>query len=62
LKTVSAFSSCELDILHLLRKGLHFKLIGDKLHISQLTVSSHVANMFEKVGVTNKKELVNKMW
>ncbi len=56
-----ALSTREVEILLLLREGLPYKLIGDKLHISQRTVSSHVANMFEKVGVTNKMELVNKM-
>lgn len=57
-----ALSSREVEILLLLREGLPYKLIGDRLHISQRTVSSHVANMFEKVSVTNKMELVNKMF
>ncbi len=56
-----ALSTRELEILLLLREGLPYKLIGDKLHISQRTISSHVANMFEKVNVTNKMELVNRM-
>jgi DNA-binding NarL/FixJ family response regulator len=57
-----ALSTREVEILLLLREGLPYKLIGDKLHISQRTVSSHVANMFEKVNVTNKMELVNRMF
>jgi len=56
-----ALSTREVEILLLLREGLPYKLIGDKLHISQRTVSSHVANMFEKVKVTNKMELVRRM-
>lgn len=57
-----ALSTREVEILLLLRVGLPYKLIGDKLHISQRTVSSHVANMFEKVNVTNKMELVNRVF
>jgi DNA-binding NarL/FixJ family response regulator len=56
-----ALSTREVEILLLLREGLPYKLIGDKLHISQRTVSSHVANIFEKVSVTNKMELGNRM-
>ncbi len=56
-----ALSTREVEILLLLREGLPYKLIGDKLHISQRTVSSHVANMFEKVNVTNKMELVRRI-
>jgi DNA-binding CsgD family transcriptional regulator len=56
-----ALSTRELEILLLLQDGRPYKLIGDKLHISQRTVSSHVGNMFEKVGVTNKMELVRKL-
>ena len=56
-----ALSTREVEILLLLREGLPYKLIGDKLNISQRTRSSHIANMFEKVNVTNKMELVRRI-
>lgn len=51
----------EAQILKLLSEGLPYKIIADQLNISLRTVTSHVANMFSKVKVTNKMELVSKM-
>ncbi|MDZ7606866.1 MAG: helix-turn-helix transcriptional regulator [Cyclobacteriaceae bacterium] len=56
-----AFTSREVETFLMLREGLPYKLIADRLNISQRTVSSHVANMFDKVSVTNKMELVSRM-
>ena len=54
-------SGREIEIAHLIRQGFKYKLIGETLYISERTVSKHVQNIFEKVRVTNKVELLNKL-
>lgn len=44
----------ERDILHLLREGLPNKLIAARLDVSEVTVKSHLGNMFRKLGVQNR--------
>lgn len=51
----------EIEIVQLLRQGSKYQTIGEKLFISELTVKKHVHNVFEKVGVNNKVELIHKM-
>ncbi len=51
----------EIEIVKLLRQGLKYHLIAEKLFISELTVKKHVHNVFEKVSVSNKVELVHKL-
>ena len=54
-------TSREIDIIKLLVTGKPYKLIGDNLHISDKTVAKHISNIFLKVGVSNKLELINKL-
>ena len=54
-------TSREVEILKLLSEGLPYKLIATRLNISIRTVTTHVANMFSKVNVTNKMELVSRI-
>jgi DNA-binding NarL/FixJ family response regulator/two-component sensor histidine kinase len=51
----------EVEVFDLLRTGLPYKDIADKLKISVLTVSRHVANVFHKLGVKNKLEALRKL-
>lgn len=51
----------ETDIARLICKGMKYKEIGENLYISERTVTKHVQNIFEKVGVSNKIELINKI-
>ena len=51
----------EIDIVKLLIKGQPYKIIGDNLNISAKTVAKHISNIFSKVGVGNKVELINKL-
>ena len=48
----------ELDVLRLLAKGSANKQIGAQLHISESTVKTHVANIFQKLEVTDRTEAV----
>lgn len=51
----------EVEIVHLLVEGCSNKLIGDRLFISDKTVAKHVQNIFEKVGVNSRVEMLKKM-
>lgn len=51
----------EVEIVNLLITGQPYKIIGDTLNISVNTVAKHVSHIFQKVKVTNKVELMNKL-
>ncbi|OJW81818.1 MAG: hypothetical protein BGO69_15055 [Bacteroidetes bacterium 46-16] len=51
----------EIEIVKLILKGTQYKTIAKALFISEKTVSKHIQNVFEKVNVTNKVELINKL-
>lgn len=51
----------EKDIAKLICDGLKYKEIGEELFISERTVTKHAQNIFEKVQVSNKVELINKL-
>jgi len=53
-----ALTERELDVLRLLAKGSANKEIGNKLHISESTVKTHVANIFQKLDVSDRTEAV----
>ena len=50
----------ELEVLHLLSKGLLYKEISDDLGISQNTVKNHCKNIYKRLHVQNKTEALNK--
>ena len=54
-------TSREKDIAKLICLGHKYKAIGDALFIAERTVTKHVQNIFEKVEVSNKIELINKL-
>jgi signal transduction histidine kinase/DNA-binding NarL/FixJ family response regulator len=54
-------TSREKDIVNLIRQGHTYKEVGEALFIAERTVTKHVQNIFEKVQVSNKMELINKL-
>lgn len=50
----------ELEVLELLRERLMHKEIGQKLDISPMTVKRHATNIYEKLGVGNRRDAVNR--
>ena len=54
-------SSREIEISKLVCEGFKYKDIAEKLFIAERTVTKHVQNIFEKVSVANKIELINKL-
>lgn len=51
---ISRLTPRERDILNLLREGLPNKVIAARLDVSEVTVKSHLGNMFRKLGVQNR--------
>jgi DNA-binding CsgD family transcriptional regulator/energy-coupling factor transporter ATP-binding protein EcfA2 len=51
---VSGLSPRELEVLHLVAKGLTDAEIGDRLFISRRTVSGHLQSIFSKSGATSR--------
>ena len=49
------------SLARLVREGLTYKEIAETLFIAERTVTKHIQNIFEKVGASNKIELINKM-
>jgi DNA-binding NarL/FixJ family response regulator len=51
-------SERELEILQLMAKGAANKEISSQLNIAQSTVKTHIANIFQKLGVNDRTEAV----
>lgn len=54
-------SDREIEIMHLLAKGVSPTEIKNKLHIQLSTISTHKARIFEKMEVSNVVELAEKL-
>lgn len=48
----------ELEVVRLLAEGLSARQIGRRLALSERTVNTHVANVYRKLGVSNRVEAV----
>ncbi|NOY09714.1 MAG: response regulator transcription factor [Spirochaetes bacterium] len=46
----------EIEILLLIKEGFMNKEIAEKLFISLYTVKKHISNIFNKIGITSRKE------
>ena len=51
----------EIEIVKLMIKGTKYKEIAKTLFISDRTVTTHIQNIFEKIEVSNKVEMINKL-
>lgn len=51
-------TSREIEILQFLRKGLLYREIGDKLYIETSTVQKHIRNIYKKLQVNNRIQLL----
>ena len=65
-KETQMLSSRELEILNRIVDGLNYQQIGERLFISPHTVRKHIANIYEKLHVSNKasaiKIAIKKKW
>ncbi|ULQ51170.1 LuxR C-terminal-related transcriptional regulator [Flavihumibacter fluvii] len=48
----------EQKVVELIAKGLQNKEVADQLHISTVTVKSHLTNIFKKLGVSNRTSML----
>lgn len=55
-------SEREREVITLLIKNLSNRQIGEQLFISEKTVKRHMANIFEKLHISNRNELIFKIW
>ena len=55
----SALSDREMEILKEMVTGKNYKAIGERLFISPLTVRKHVANIYEKLHVNSRAQIIN---
>jgi DNA-binding NarL/FixJ family response regulator len=56
---VEPLTERELELLDLLAEGISNKLIAHRLSISEHTVKTHVASIFQKLGVSSRTEAVS---
>jgi DNA-binding NarL/FixJ family response regulator len=49
----------EMEILKEMVTGKNYKAIGEKLFISPLTVRKHIANIYEKLHVNSRSQIIN---
>jgi DNA-binding NarL/FixJ family response regulator len=54
--TASQLTDREHDVLKLLADGLSAAEIGSRIHLSESTVKSHLAKIYQKLGVTNRAQ------
>ncbi len=60
-KAAFNLSKRQLDVVKFVCEGLTNREIADRLDISDLTVKSHIQNLFEKTGVNSRSALVYKI-
>ncbi|MEO7048434.1 MAG: LuxR C-terminal-related transcriptional regulator, partial [Ferruginibacter sp.] len=52
-------SERECDVLKLLVEGKDYKAIAEKLFLSTHTIRKHIANIYEKLHVCSKAQVIN---
>ena len=60
LDQYTAFTRKEMEIIHCVAKGLRNSEIADKLFNSEQTIKKHLSNMFQKIQVRNRMNLISK--
>ena len=56
-RAVGALTRRESDVLDLAVLSLSAKEIGERLHIGERTVETHLANLYRKLGVSGRRQL-----
>ena len=54
----SSLTNREVEILELLANGMSARQVSSRLKLSERTVNTHVANLYRKLGVSNRVEAV----
>lgn len=59
VESESILTDREMEILKEMVTGKNYKAIGEKLFISPLTVRKHTANIYEKLHVNSRAQIIN---
>ena len=59
-KRYDTLTSREMEVLHLLARGLRNKEIAARLYVSERTVNFHLANIYQKLNVSGRTEALSK--
>jgi DNA-binding CsgD family transcriptional regulator len=59
VNTDQLLSDREMEILKEMVTGKNYKSIGEKLFISPLTVRKHVANIYERLHLNSRAQVIN---
>jgi RNA polymerase sigma factor (sigma-70 family) len=59
-KDIEKLTNREREVLDLLARGYRYKEIADQLSISFETVRTHIHNIYEKLQVQSRTEVLNK--
>nr|WP_301335049.1 LuxR C-terminal-related transcriptional regulator [Holtiella tumoricola] len=51
----------EFQITELIKEGLTNKQIAEKLYVANVTVAKTTSNIYKKLGVSNRIEMIRKM-
>lgn len=52
-----SLTQTERSVVALLAEGLYYREVADRLFISRRTVETHVSHVFQKLGITSRREL-----
>ncbi len=55
----SSLSAREIEIAELVAQGLRNREVADKLMISEWTVKNHVKNIYKKLSIDRRSELIS---
>jgi DNA-binding NarL/FixJ family response regulator len=55
----AGLSDREMDVLKEMVSGKNYKAIGEKLFISPLTVRKHASNIYDKLHVNSRAQIIN---
>ena len=55
---INALTAREREVISLVSRGLKNKVIGERLFISETTVTHHLSSIYSKLGVSDRLELV----
>jgi DNA-binding NarL/FixJ family response regulator len=53
----NSITAAELKVIHLVAEGMTNNAIADALHLSRLTVETHLKHIFSKLGLSNRAAL-----
>ncbi len=57
----SKLTKREIELVNLLKEGLSYKEMAEKLYVSVYTINHHLKNIYHKLGVDSKSQLISRI-